>query len=176
MNEIRLINVKEVSDEKAMQFRESFLNAGEKSINGSRGLHNYELYDDWIKLVKECEKPNNKLLGVQASTYFAMSEDNEIVGCIELRHSLNENLAIIGGHIGYSVCPVERRKGYASKMLKMVIEEARKLGIEKVLLTCDSDNIASRKTIIKNGGFLDRKMPYVYYGERYYKYWINLRT
>lgn len=176
MNEIRLINVKEVCDEKAMQFRESFLNAGEKSINGSRGLHNYELYDDWIKLVKECEKPNNKLLGVQASTYFAMSEDNEIVGCIELRHSLNENLATIGGHIGYSVCPVERRKGYASKMLKMVIEEARKLGIEKVLLTCDSDNIASRKTIIKNGGVLDRKMPYVYYGERYYKYWINLRT
>ncbi len=46
MNEIRLINVKEVSDEKAMQFRESFLNAGEKSINGSRGLHNYELNDD----------------------------------------------------------------------------------------------------------------------------------
>ena len=53
MNEIRLINVKEVSDEKAMQFRESFLNAGEKSINGSRGLHNYELYDDWIKSTQE---------------------------------------------------------------------------------------------------------------------------
>ena len=107
MSEIRLINVKEVSDDKAMQFRETFLNAGEKSINGSRGLHNYEVYDDWINLVIECEKPNNKLLGVQASTYFAMGENEKIVGCIELRHSLNDNLATIGGHIGYSVCPAE---------------------------------------------------------------------
>jgi len=175
MSEIRLINVKEVSDDKAMQFRETFLNAGEKSINGSRGLHNYEVYDDWINLVIECEKPNNKLLGVQASTYFAMGENEKIVGCIELRHSLNDNLATIGGHIGYSVCPAERRKGYATNMLKLVLEEARKFGMKKVLLTCDVDNIASRKTIVKNGGILERETPYFNVGEMYYKYWIYLR-
>lgn len=176
MSKIRLINVKEVSMDKVMQFRESFLKEGEKSINGSRGLHNYEEYTDWINLVKECEKPNNKLLGVQASTYFAIDENEKIVGCIELRHSINENLATIGGHIGYSVCPSERRKGYATNMLKLVLEEARRLGLEKVLLTCDADNIASRKTIVKNGGVLEREAPYFYLDEQYYKFWIYLKN
>lgn len=175
MNEIRLINVKNVSADKVMQFREAFLKEGETSINGSRGLHNYQEYADWIKLVKECENPKNELLGVEASTYFAISENSEIVGCIELRHSLNENLAIIGGHIGYSVCPKERRKGYATKMLKLVLQEARKLGIEKVLLTCDIDNVASRKTILKNGGILEKESPYTYCDEKYYKYWIRIQ-
>ena len=116
-----LVNAKEIPEKKVLQFRKDFIAAGETSINGSRGLHNYNVYADWIWLVKECEKPDNKLLGVQASTYFAVSEtDDRIVGCIELRHTLNENLATMGGHIG----------------------------IEKVLLTCDMDNVASSKTII----------------------------
>ena len=175
MNEIRLISVKDVSVDKVMQFRESFLKEGETSIYGSRGLHNYKEYADWIKLVKECEKPNNKLLGVQASTYFAISKKDAIVGCIELRHTLNENLATIGGHIGYSVCPKDRRKGYATKMLKLVLQEARRLGIEKVLLTCDVDNVASQKTIIQNGGILEKENPYIYCDEKYYKFWIDIK-
>ena len=174
MDEIRLINVKNVSIDKVMEFRESFLIEGETSINGSRGLHNYKEYTDWIKLVKECEKPKNELLGVQASTYFAINENNEIVGCIELRHSLNESLAVIGGHIGYSVCPKQRRKGYATKMLSLVLQEARRLGIEKVLLTCDVDNIASTKTILKNGGVMEKEKPYIYCDEQYYKFWIRI--
>lgn len=175
MDEISLISVKNVSADKVMQFRESFLKEGETSINGSRGLHNYKEYADWIKLVRECENPKNELLGVQASTYFAISENNEIVGCIELRHSLNENLATIGGHIGYSVCPKDRRKGYATKMLKLVLQEARRLGIEKVLLTCNVDNIASRKTILKNGGGWEKESPYIYHDEKYYKFWIRIK-
>lgn len=174
MDEIRLINVKNVPIDKVMQFRESFLNKGEKSINGSRGLHNYKEYDDWIKLVIECEKPKNEFIGVQTSTYFAINDDNEIVGCIELRHSLNENLATIGGHIGYSVCHKDRRKGYATKMLELVLQEARRLGIEKVLLTCDVDNVASQKTIKNNGGILETENPYILGDEKYYKFWIEV--
>ena len=60
-------------------------------------------------------------------------------------------------------------------MLKLVLEEARKFGMKKVLLTCDVDNIASRKTIVKNGGILERETPYFNVGEMYYKYWIYLR-
>lgn len=174
MDEIRLISVKDVSADKVMQFRESFLKEGEKSINGSRGLHNYKEYADWIKLVIECEKPKNEYLGVRASTYFAINEDDEIVGCIELRHALNVNLATIGGHIGYSVCPKDRRKGYATRMLESVLQEARRLGIEKVLLTCDVDNIASIKTIIKNGGIMEKESPYILDCEKYYKFWIEI--
>ncbi len=174
MNKISLISSKNVSADKVMQFRESFLKEGETSINGSRGLHYYKEYTDWIKVVKECENPQNELLGVSASTYFAINEKDEIVGCIELRHKLNEKLATIGGHIGYSVCPKERRKGYATQMLKSTLQEAKRLGIDRVLLTCDVDNIASRKTIIKNGGILEKEDLYICDDEEYYKFWIHI--
>ena len=129
---------------------------------------------DWIRLVEACEKPDNEFLGVQASTYFALDERGEIVGCVELRHALNESLATIGGHIGYSVCPKERKKGYATRMLTLILQEAREFGIDKVLLTCDADNIASMKTIVKNGGVPEKGSPYTYQDEEYYKYWITI--
>ena len=175
VDNITLVSVNDVSEEKVMQFRKEFLEVGEKSINGSRGLQNYDQYVDWIWLVTECEKIDNKLLGVQATLYFAVRKsDDRIVGCIELRHTINDELAIIGGHIGYSVIPKERRKGYATKMLEFVLMEARKLGIDKVLLTCDVDNVASQKTIERNRGVLERETPFILGEEQYYKYWIDL--
>ena len=175
MTEIKLVKATDITATKVMQLRQAFLSAGERSINGSRGLHNYEKYEDWIWLVKECEKPDNNLLGVRASTYFAVRKsDEKVVGCIELRHTLNESLAVIGGHIGFSVIPEERRKGYAAEMLKQVLAEAKNAGIDKVLLTCDTDNIASCKTIEKCGGKREQEAPFVLDGEPYYKYWIVL--
>jgi len=171
----KLVKATDIPASKVMQFRQEFLTAGECAINGSRGLHHYDTYEEWLWLVKECEKPDNTLLGVQASTYFAVRKsDEKVVGCIELRHMLNEALAVIGGHIGFSVIPEERRKGYATEMLKLVLAEAEKAGIEKVLLTCDVDNIASRKTVEKCGGKKEQEDAFVLDGEPYYKYWIIL--
>lgn len=175
INELKLVNVKDVAEKEVMKFQNEFFSSGERFINGSRGLHNYENYNDWIQLVKECEKPDNKLLGVQATTYFGVQKtDEKIVGCIELRHTINEELKIIGGHVGYSVSPKERRKGYATNMLQLVLDEARKLGIDKLLLTCDVDNIGSNRTVLNCGGELERQEPYQYHGSEYYKYWINV--
>ena len=175
MTEIKLVKATDITATKVMQLRQAFLSAGERSINGSRGLHNYEKYEDWLWLVKECEKPDNTLLGVRASTYFAVRKsDEKVVGCIELRHTLNESLAVIGGHIGYSVVPLERRKGYATKMLELVLLEAKKAGVDKVLLTCDIDNVASCKTIEKCGGKREQETTFVLDGETYFKYWIEL--
>ena len=169
-----LVDAKQIPERDVMQFRNEFLNAGEHSINGSRGLHNYDNYNDWIWLVKECEKPDNHLLGVQANTYFAIREnDGKIVGCIELRTSLNDKLRKIGGHIGYSVLSAERRKGYATEMLHLILIEAEKIGLSKVLLTCDVNNLGSIKTIEDNGGMLERQEPFTCGDELYYKYWIN---
>jgi len=171
----KLVKATDLPASKVMEFRQAFLSVGEQSINGSRGLHHYEKYEEWLWLVKECEKPDNTLLGVQASTYFAVREsDEKMVGCIELRHALNESLKVIGGHIGFSVIPEERRKGYATEMLKQVLAEAEKMGIDKVLLTCDIDNIASCKTVEKCGGKKEQEDAFVLDGEQYYKYWITL--
>ena len=174
MVNLKLVKATELSAPRVMEFRQNFLDAGECSINGSRGLHNYEKYEDWLWLVKECEKPDNTLLGVQASTYFSVRSDDTVVGCIELRHILNEALAVIGGHIGFSVVPLERRKGYATEMLQLVLAEAKKVGLKSVLLTCDTDNVASYKTIEKCGGKREQEEPFVLDGESYYKYWIIL--
>ena len=175
MSDLKLVKATDFPASKVMEFRQAFLSAGECAINGSRGLHHYEKYEEWLWLVKECEKPENTLLGVQASTYFAIREsDKKMVGCIELRHTLNEPLAVIGGHIGFSVIPEERRKGYATEMLKLVLAEAKKVGLSKVLLTCDTDNIGSYKTVEACGGKKEQEESFVLDGEPYYKYWIVL--
>ena len=171
---LTLVKAANISAIEIMQFRQKFLSVGECSINGSRGLHNYDNYEDWLWLVKECEKPDNTLLGVQASTSFAVRNDGTVVGCIELRHTLNEALTVIGGHIGFSVVPTERRKGYATKMLRKMLAEAKKTGLTKVLLTCDIDNIGSYKTVEACGGVKEQEEPFVLDGEPYYKYWIEL--
>lgn len=175
MQEIELVTAKSAAKELVMQFRSEFLGTGEKKIQGSRGLHNYDMYQDWLQLVEECEKEENHLIGVQTTTYFGVRRaDGKIVGCIELRHTLTEELKVIGGHIGYSVLPTERQKGYATAMLRLLLEKAKESGIAKVLLTCNIDNLASQKTIRNCGGILEREEPYSYDGELYYKYWITV--
>lgn len=170
----KLVKATDLPAAKVMEFRQAFLSAGECSIPGSRGLHNYDKYEEWLWLVKECEKPDNTLLGVQASTYFAVRNDDTVVGCIELRHTLNGALTVIGGHIGFSTVPAERRKGYATRMLKLVLADAKKAGLTKVLLTSDTDNIGSYKTVEACGGVREQEEPFDLDGELYYKYWIEL--
>lgn len=85
---------------------------------------------------------------------------------------MNEYLLSYGGHIGYSVRRSERKKGYATEMLKLALKECEGLGITKVLLTCDKDNIASAKTIIKNEGILENEVQEE--GGITQRYWINL--
>ena len=79
-----------------------------------------------------------------------------------------------GGHIGYGVRPSERRKGYATLMLRLVLDKARAMGIERVLITCDKDNLASARVIQKNGGVLDSE-SYSEQAKRVtQRYWIEL--
>lgn len=117
---------------------------------------------DYKKLVKELEDSSNGIVAnknyVPGTCFVALNEENKIVGVGSLRHCLNENLKKHGGHIGYSVVPSERKKGYGTEILRLLIEEAKKLGIEKILVTCDEDNIASKKVIEKNGGVLENKV------------------
>lgn len=74
------------------------------------------------------------------------------MGAVNIRHRLNEKLLNSGGHIGYGIRPSERRMGYASVLLALTLEITRDMGLNKVLLVCDKGNLASEKTILKNGG------------------------
>jgi predicted acetyltransferase len=89
---------------------------------------------------------------VPASAFFLINDDGKIVGKSSLRHELNDFLRNIGGHIGYIIRQDERQNGYGTAILKLTLEKAKTLGLDRVLVTCDEYNIASAKIIEKNGG------------------------
>lgn len=92
---------------------------------------------------------------VRGVTFWAML-DGEMVGRLGIRLELTEDLKKFGGHIGYIVRPSFRRRGIASQMLELALKTEYAQNIKSILLTCDRDNLASEKTILKNGGeFLD---------------------
>lgn len=110
--------------------------------------------------------------GFVPSTLFFMIDDTErVIGAIHLRHELNDRLRANGGHIGYGIRPSERRKGFASLMLRMLIDDIKSYSLKKVMITCDDINIASAKTIEKNGGILEDKVEFE--GELTRRYWIS---
>lgn len=82
-------------------------------------------------------------------------DGTDYLGRLAIRHRLTEHLLEIGGHIGYDVRPTARRRGHATAMLRAALPVAAELGIEKALVTCDTDNVASRKVIESAGGVLE---------------------
>jgi len=112
---------------------------------------------------------------VPAHTFWLVRNETAIIGVLQIRHSLTQFLEAEGGHIGYSVRPSERGKGYATRMLAMALDEARRLGLKRVLITCDQRNVASARVIQKNGGRLENEVVSRVPGRIYtQRYWIEL--
>ena len=110
---------------------------------------------------------------VPDTTLFCLDKDRNIfVGAVNIRHYLNETLLKTGGHIGDGIRPSERRKGYATAMISLALQECRKLGINRVLMCCDRNNIGSAKSIIRNGGVLENEV--VEDGVPVQRYWIRV--
>lgn len=100
--------------------------------------------------------------------------DGHVVGRISLRHRLEGNLHKIGGHIGYEVSPRWRRKGFATEMLRQILQTEKAKEIGRLLLTCSPVNEASNKTILSNDGKFEKKVHVDFIGEDRNHYWINL--
>lgn len=147
-------------------------NAGEKIVPYASRKNNVD-YKDLINNWGEQSTNKAREHGfVPASLYFLIDENKKIYGALHIRHELNDYLLNYGGHIGYGIRPSERRKGLATNMLSLSLPIVKKLGINKVLVTCDKENIASAKTIINNGGILENEVTE--YGEVTQRYWIEI--
>lgn len=94
--------------------------------------------------------------GFVPSSYFVAITDGKIVGRVSIRHELNNFLKEYGGHVGYGIVPSERRKGYATEILRQSIELCRGLEIESIMISCDFDNDGSKKVIERNGGIFEK--------------------
>lgn len=114
-------------------------------------------YEEWLEDAKRRETVVVNHF-VTAHSYFWVDPKGEVVGALNLRHSLNEHLLRVGGHIGYGVRPSRRRQGHAAAMLEAALPHARALGLTRVLITCDKTNIGSARTIQKNGGVLENEV------------------
>ena len=146
-----------------------------EQIHGASRITEYENLVNWVIDVRDFEEkkkvPDDRVPAIQ---YYAIREsDDKLIGLINLRLELNDYLLNFGGHIGYSVLPSEREKGYAKEMLSLVSDEARKEGLSKVLITCDENNISSRKTIEANGGVLEDVRYDPHDNENTCRYWID---
>lgn len=135
--------------------------AHNSNIDGSGGLDGKLSYKDWVKKTNDYYNGVNiDSAHVPATTYFAVAKSNNtIVGMVNIRHELSDFLKNNDyGHIGYSVRPTQRRKGYATTILAMAIKECIGLKIDTIHIGCNENNIGSKRTIEKNGGVLYRKL------------------
>lgn len=135
--------------------------------------NDFHNFDDYISKLEIIE-PRDGL--VPDSTFFLYDEERDIfIGATNIRHYLNEGLLKTGGHIGDGIRPSERRKGYGKMLVKLALDECKKLGINAVLMTCNKDNIGSAKTIISNGGVLENEVIDEN-GSLIQRYWIDLEN
>jgi predicted acetyltransferase len=111
---------------------------------------------------------------VPQTTFWLVTNGDRVIGEIRLRHKLTPALEQVGGHIGYAIRPSERGRGYATKMLRLVLKEAKKMGLKRVLLTCDPGNVASARVMLKNGAFQGIDSTDSQTGKPHSRYWIRL--
>lgn len=108
---------------------------------------------------------------VPASTFWLV-RDTDFIGHLNIRHELTNFLKRIGGHIGYAIRPSLWRKGYGNQILALGLVRAKELGLDRVLVTCDETNIASKKIIESNAGIYEGKTEGIEIPKL--RYWINL--
>lgn len=165
--------------EDAMDYLNEHLVLGSK-INGTGGLNRCGssfTYEQWLDDVTNLEKKEYALKNdtVPTSTYFMIRKsDNKIIGMVNIRHYLDDKLRKLAGHIGYGIRPKERGKKYSEIQLYLALLICKKLEINRVMIECSNDNIASNKTIKALGGVMEKQDYIERLGGLFNIYWIDV--
>lgn len=148
--------------EPSIELRDEYLSFYEEWVDSRENMvpwvisKNPSRFEEMLQFLHDNKHSLNLPEGwVNDSTYWLVTESKRVIGAVNIRHALTEKLFNCGGHIGYCIRPSERRKGYATILLRLALEKAQLLGVNRVLVVCDKQNIASKKTIVKNGGIHD---------------------
>ena len=162
--DIKLILPTPEYEQQVMALRAELFADGE-NFAGCSGLDTAQTYAEWLdhdallhKMYGDNYVPSDVFLAVRMS-------DDRVVGVIDYRYVLSDFLFKYGGSTGYTVRKDERRKGYATEMLRLVCEKARAHGDRFLIVTCDKENEASRRTILKCGGVFENEVEDVYHIE-----------
>lgn len=176
-----MLKLVDASSQYLQQYKEAYLLAIKKVESGElkKRLQMFE-DPDTVDIVKKHKdnRDRSKLQPGYVPSYDYFLIDGELfIGIIHIRIELTSALLRYGGHIGYAINPKYWRRGYGTKLLTLGLKKAKELGIkEKVLITCDDDNVGSYKIIENKGGILENKVQNVYNEETFLtrRYWIDL--
>ena len=150
--------------------------AADSDMDGCGPIDTSESARQWLADTRAYADPATVPEGkVQATQFLAVrASDGRLVGMIQIRHYFNEYLEKYAGHIGYSVRPSERRKGYAKEMLRLALPFCKSIGLDRVLIACEPGNPASRRTILANGGVYECTVHEPGEDIDLERYWITL--
>lgn len=173
MDILQLVSPSLAHEDQVMSFKAELL-AENSGFDGCAGLNEVETYREWLDFRgREAAKG-----WVLSNTWLTVRQrDGRVVGIIDCRTALTDFLLQYGGHIGYCIRPSERRRGYAVEQLRLALETYQEAGEERVLITCDKDNIPSARTILANGGVLENEVadePGLSQSGVIQRYWIAL--
>lgn len=130
-------------------------------------------FDAYLEKIERRRRGDDLEPGKVPRVEFWLESEGQILAGVRVRLQLTEALMVRGGHIGYDVRPSMRRRGIGTELLRLALSEARARGIARVLITCDEDNLGSRKVIEHNGGVLAEPIVSSESGERVCRYWIE---
>lgn len=156
---IKLIRPSKIYEQEIIDFKDEFEAYGESVISGSELLDKLP-FNEWLNYVQKNSRMETVNDDWVLTDIFFARDEKEIVGVISFRHELNDFLKD-WGHIGYSVRPSKRCNGIATWMLSQILCHAQDMEINSLQLSCYDDNLASKKTILNNGGQYLRSFDYL---------------
>ena len=167
---IKLVKLDTKYKKQLIEMMDEWNNIKEKIIPYAISRIDYHYFDLYLNNLETLEKEKTK---VDSQVYFCLeTKTNKFIGAVTIRLTLTDELLLRGGHIADGIRPSERNKGYGTKLVSLALNKCKELGLNKVLMVCDKDNIPSSKTIIKNNGILENEIKIE--NQIIQRYWITL--